>query len=45
LTEEHYDFALVSARKERTAVQAFLTALQLPETREALERAGFGRPA
>ncbi|MGN6772484.1 MAG: molybdopterin biosynthesis protein [Rhizobiaceae bacterium] len=45
LTEEHYDFALVSARKERPAVQAFLTALQSPETRAALERAGFGRPA
>jgi putative molybdopterin biosynthesis protein len=45
LTEEHYDFALVSARKERPAVQAFLTALESPETREALERAGFGRPA
>jgi putative molybdopterin biosynthesis protein len=44
LTEEHYDFALVSARKERPAVQAFLTALQSPETRAALERAGFGRP-
>jgi putative molybdopterin biosynthesis protein len=45
LTEEHYDFALVSARKERPAVQAFLTALQSPETRDALERAGFGPPA
>ena len=44
LTEEHYDFALVSARKERPAVQAFLAALASDETRSALERAGFSRP-
>lgn len=43
LTEEHYDFALVSARRERPAVQAFLTALQSPEIHAALERAGFAR--
>lgn len=43
LTEEHYDFALVSARRERSAVQAFLTALQSPEIHAALERAGFAR--
>ncbi|WP_339028286.1 molybdopterin biosynthesis protein [Bradyrhizobium symbiodeficiens] len=42
--EEHYDFALVSARKDRAAVQAFLDALVSDETRAALERAGF-RPA
>ncbi|MCV0395614.1 MAG: molybdopterin biosynthesis protein [Rhizobiaceae bacterium] len=41
LTEEHYDFALVSARKERPAVQAFLAASQSPEIHAALERAGF----
>jgi len=41
LTEEHYDFALVSARRERPAVQAFLAALQLPEIHAALEQAGF----
>lgn len=41
LTEEHYDFALVSARRERPAMQAFLTALQSPEIHAALERAGF----
>lgn len=44
LAEEHYDFALVSARNERPAVQTFLEALQSPECRDALEKAGF-RPA
>ncbi|MDO8980399.1 MAG: molybdopterin biosynthesis protein [Afipia sp.] len=42
--EEHYDFALVTARKQRPAVQAFLGSLTSPETRAALELAGF-RPA
>src|SRR4051812_43036334 len=41
LTEEHYDFAVVAARKERPAVQAFLESLASVETRAALERAGF----
>jgi putative molybdopterin biosynthesis protein len=41
LTEEHYDFALVSARKDRFAVRAFLDALAAPVTREALQAAGF----
>ena len=44
LSEEHYDFALVTARKHRPAVQAFLAALASDETREALKQAGF-RPA
>jgi len=44
LAEEHYDFALVSARKQRPAVQAFLQALTSEESRAALARAGF-RPA
>ncbi len=44
LTEEHYDFALVSERKQRPAVQAFLAALRSPEIHAALERAGF-KPA
>jgi len=44
LAEEHYDFALVTARKQRPAVQAFLDALGSNEARAALERAGF-RPA
>jgi putative molybdopterin biosynthesis protein len=43
LTEEHYDFALVSARKDRPAVQVFLAALRSDETHAALERAGFTR--
>ncbi|MCP3374710.1 molybdopterin biosynthesis protein [Bradyrhizobium cajani] len=44
LAEEHYDFALVTARKDRPAVRAFLDALASNEARAALERAGF-RPA
>lgn len=42
--EEHYDFALVTARKLRPAVKAFLDSLTSQETRAALEQAGF-RPA
>jgi putative molybdopterin biosynthesis protein len=42
--EEHYDFALVTARKQRPAVQAFLVALASEEGRAALTQAGF-RPA
>lgn len=42
--EEHYDFALVTSRKERPAVRAFLDALRSLEVRKALEQAGF-RPA
>ena len=44
LAEEHYDFALVKARKLRPAVQAFLSALASEESRAALAQAGF-RPA
>jgi molybdenum cofactor synthesis domain-containing protein len=39
--EEHYDFSLVTARKHRPAVQAFLTALASEEARAALTQAGF----
>ena len=39
--EEHYDFALVTARKDRPAVQAFLKALASQEARAALTQAGF----
>lgn len=39
--EEHYDFALVTARKDRPAVRAFLDALGSAAARAALERAGF----
>ncbi len=42
--EEHYDFALVKARRQRPSVQAFLDALASEEARAALEKAGF-RPA
>jgi putative molybdopterin biosynthesis protein len=42
--EEHYDFALVTARKQRPPVQAFLQALASDEGRNALAGAGF-RPA
>ncbi len=41
LAEEHYDFALVTARKGRPAVQAFLQALASEESRAALVQAGF----
>ena len=42
--EEHYDFAVVTARKSRPAVQAFLSALASHQTRTALETAGFSPP-
>jgi putative molybdopterin biosynthesis protein len=41
LTEEHYDFAVVTVRRHRPAVQAFLQALASQESRAALEAAGF----
>jgi putative molybdopterin biosynthesis protein len=41
--EEHYDFALVVARKQRPAVQAFLDALFSDQSRDALEQAGFSK--
>ncbi|MFN3687999.1 molybdopterin biosynthesis protein [Salinarimonas sp.] len=41
LAEEHYDFALVEARRERPGVQAFLEALADPRTRAALSTLGF----
>ena len=44
LAEEHYDFALVTARKQRPAVQAFFEALASQHCRDALAQAGF-RPA
>jgi molybdenum cofactor synthesis domain-containing protein len=44
LAEEHYDFALVTARKQRPAVQAFFDALASEQCRSALAQAGF-RPA
>ncbi|MET0875522.1 MAG: molybdopterin biosynthesis protein [Tardiphaga sp.] len=44
LAEEHYDFAVVTSRKQRPALQAFLAALRSPESHTALAHAGF-RPA
>jgi putative molybdopterin biosynthesis protein len=41
LGEEHYDFALVSARRERPAVQAFLAELNDPAFAERLRELGF----
>ena len=41
LAEEHYDFALVTARKQRPAVQAFLIA-GVGGRPGALTQAGFG---
>ncbi|MGO4716862.1 molybdopterin biosynthesis protein [Bradyrhizobium sp. 2TAF24] len=41
LAEEHYDFALVAARRPRAPVQAFLAALAAEQTRQALRDAGF----
>ena len=42
LAEEHcYDFALVTARRDRPAVRAFLAALASPAARAALKEAGF----
>ena len=41
LAEEHYDFALVTARRSKPAVQAFLDLLVAPETHEALRALGF----
>lgn len=44
LAEEHYDFVVVAKRRDRPAVKAFLESLASPQTRAALEEAGF-RPA
>jgi putative molybdopterin biosynthesis protein len=44
LTEEHYDFALVSERRTRPAVVAFLETLAEPASRDLLRGLGF-RPA
>jgi putative molybdopterin biosynthesis protein len=41
LGEEHYDFALVSERRTKPAVAAFLDILREPETRAALQAFGF----
>ena len=43
IAEEHYDFALVSERRSRPAVMAFLNALNDPIVRADLARLGFRR--
>ena len=44
ITPEHYDFFLVDSRRERPAVQAFLRAMQEPDTRARIAALGM-RPA
>ena len=41
VAEEHFDFALVSSRRERPGVAMFLAALAEPATRDALLGLGF----
>ena len=41
IAPEHYDFLLVEARRERSAVQAFLAALDDPLVRERIRAAGM----
>ena len=41
LAQEHYDFALVTARKDRPGVQALLASLASDETKAGLRAAGF----
>ena len=41
VAEEHYDFALVTARRDRPAVRAFLEALASDAVRATLANAGF----
>lgn len=41
LAQEHYDFALVTARAQRPGVQAFLDSLASEETKAALRVLGF----
>ena len=38
---EHYDFLVVESRAQRPAVQAFLTALREPATRERIRALGM----
>ncbi|WP_346767119.1 molybdopterin biosynthesis protein [Enterovirga aerilata] len=44
IAEEHFDFALVSSRRGRRGVAAFLAALEEPATLASLRKLGF-RPA
>jgi putative molybdopterin biosynthesis protein len=44
LTPEHYDFLVVERRRNRPAVQAFLTALADPATRARIDALGMRLP-
>lgn len=43
LQEEHYDFVIPTARRDRPAVRRFVEALETPEVAEALRAMGFIR--
>ena len=43
LQEEHYDFVIPAARRDRPAVRRFVEALETPEVTEALRAMGFIR--
>lgn len=43
LQEEHYDFVVPAARRDRPAVRRFVEALEMPEVAEALRAMGFIR--
>ena len=43
LQEEHYDFVVPAARRDRPAVRRFIEALETPEVAEALRAMGFLR--
>lgn len=43
LQEEHYDFVIPAARRDRPAVRRFVEALETPEVAEALRAMGFIR--
>ena len=41
IAPEHYDFLIADSRRERPAVQAFLTALRDPDVRAAISALGM----
>ncbi|WP_376957225.1 molybdopterin biosynthesis protein [Azospirillum sp. A26] len=43
LQEEHYDFVIPAARRDRPAVRRFVEALEMPEVADALRAMGFIR--
>jgi putative molybdopterin biosynthesis protein len=44
LTQEHFDFIIPKARRERAPVVAFLTACESPDVQSALKEMGFAPP-